>query len=204
MDWLERLKIQAHDPDRAVENYVRKEFRDRNKDRPQATAKPPITLDLLQDFEEIAEILFPNDLSRVYLEVGNGGFGPGYGLLGFSNTINMEHDSRKRWDTIDDYYLGHKHSKEMGYGRDWSEYILPICTGGCDCLGIVDLRDERVGFVQHELFEFLEPLENIIEWKAISVKSWFEAWMNGEHLMGYSEQFQKNTIDELFNKHYAS
>ncbi len=44
-------------------------------------AKPPVSLADLTDAETIIGFPLPTLLRRIYLEVGNGGFGPGYGLF---------------------------------------------------------------------------------------------------------------------------
>jgi SMI1 / KNR4 family (SUKH-1) len=199
MDWLERLKIQANDPNRAVERFSRENIIGRDGVRYQPIANPPATFEEVQEFEQQSGLKLPEVLQRVYLEVGNGGFGPGDGLMRLKSGKN----DPIHWEALDAYLCFIDKNLIEGE-RKWSQYFLPICSGGCDCLGIVDVRDERVGFVQYELLENLELLENIVEWKALSLKNWFEAWMNGEYMMGYGKKFQESIIDVLFNKHYAA
>jgi SMI1 / KNR4 family (SUKH-1) len=199
MDWLERLKIQANDPDRATDTCLRANARNPDGTRYTTIANPPATFEEIHELEEATGLKLPEELRRVYLEVGNGGFGPGGGLLSLKSAGKYLHD----WGILE-AYLGFRDKSFTGIDREWFQNFLPFCSGGCDLLGVIDISNERVGFIQYEMLEDLEPVENMIEWKAYSLKSWFEAWMNGEYMMGYSEIFQKNTIDVLFNKHYAS
>lgn len=198
MDWLERLKIQAHDPERAVQNFALHNITDQHGKRCKPVANPVLTLEIIQEFEIKSRLNLPNDLRRIYMEVGDGGFGPGYGLNRLSSSKG---DSSNRLETIEDFYLYFRDHGFEDYGRAWSKCLLPFCSYGCDGLGIIDLRDELIGFIQYELLE-KEPIDNIIEWQNSSIKSWFEAWMDGEDLRGYSKSFWENHLDKLFLLHH--
>jgi SMI1 / KNR4 family (SUKH-1) len=225
MDWIEQLKILAHDPNRAISGYVRNNVTNPDGTRHLPTAYPPATLEEVEEFEAEAGVRLPTDLRRVYLEVGNGGFGPGYGLtpltspeniikkykeqleeskkiLGGLWTENMIKNSINRYKLMTEVlskYLYFRDFCSKDYNRVWPDYLLPFCSGGCDLVGVVDLRNEKVGFVQYEIIDG-EPLENIIEWKASSVKSWFESWIDNNDLMYYSEVFMEETLNPLFEK----
>jgi SMI1 / KNR4 family (SUKH-1) len=196
MDWLERLKIQAHDPNRAVENYVRRIIKDNDGNRILPTANPTASIEDLNGFENESGLKIPKDLRRVYLEVGNGRFGPGYGL---SRIVPTRSDN-DRWSMLDLYInfrdnglYGEDNNSE--YIIEWSNYLFPFCAAGCDLLGVVDVRDEKVGFLQYEMPANIKSVESIIEWRAESVQDWFEAWMDGAELMTYSHSFFSFLID---------
>lgn len=201
MDWIERLKIQAHDPERAVQNFVNSNVKDQTGKLYRPIANPPASLEMIHDFERTFTLNFPNDLRRIYLEVGNGGFGPSYGLLPISESVDITRQKFRAAQTIVEFYYCFRYEAREGYEREWSRYLLPFCSHGCDGLTVVDLRDELVGFIQHEILE-KEPIDNIIEWHKTSIKSWFEAWMAGEDLSGYSKNFWKNHLDKLFLLHH--
>jgi hypothetical protein len=67
----------------------------------------------------------PSLLRRLYLEVGNGGFGPGYGVLGVAGGHRDGHANtavslREQWDTL-------------------PPALLPICEWGCAIYSFIDL-----------------------------------------------------------------
>jgi hypothetical protein len=67
-------------------------------------------------------------LRRLYLEVGNGGFGPGYGLLKLS---------------YDNEFTGlsmYRRARENASAK-WSSFplsLLPVCTWGCGIYSFID------------------------------------------------------------------
>jgi hypothetical protein len=190
MDWIERLKIIAHDPERAVTAWTDPKATDANGNKYLPTANPPATLEEIREFESKSGLTLPEDIRRVYLEVGNGQFGPAYGL---DKLDRMLEDFQRLIN--DNSYL-------ESYGRPWMESVLPILEGGCDLLGVLDVRDGRIGTINYEILEG-EPLESIIEWVAPSLRVWLELWMDGTTLLGYSEEFMENSLNPLFRKHKA-
>jgi len=70
---------------------------------------------------------FPDLLRRLYLEVGNGGFGPGYGLLG------LEHGHRDGMQTATDIYRAWSHERP---------YLWPLCHWGCAIFSFVDCSND--------------------------------------------------------------
>jgi hypothetical protein len=75
---------------------------------------------------------FPPLLQRLYVEVGNGGFGPGYGILGVRNGHT---DDTKR-TAVDLYRQAHE-----GPAAWWPflpPALLPICHWGCAIYSFVD------------------------------------------------------------------
>jgi hypothetical protein len=190
MDWIERLKIIAHDPERAVSAWTDPRVTDANGNRYFPTANPVVTLEEIQEFESKSGVTLPADMRRVYLEVGNGRFGPAYGL-------------DKLGGILEDFQrLVNENSYLELYGRPWNSFILPILGGGCDLSGVLDVQNGRIGTVNYEILEG-ESLESIIEWVAPSLQAWLELWMDGTTLFGYSEEFMENSLNPLFKKHEA-
>lgn len=80
------------------------------------------------------EIELPPLLKRIYTEIGNGGFGPGYGLLG----IRAELGDDRYYESIDDsyeYMVGT--AGDRGFDK-WPKSIIPICNWGCDIYSFLD------------------------------------------------------------------
>ena len=110
----------------------------------------------------------PRLLRRLYLEVGNGGFGPGNGILG----VRGGHRDDLR-DTAVDSYRRWRAGRD---GRPLPEGLLPICHWGCGNYSFVELTsqdavmwacDPNPGY-EDDLFR--EPL---------TLKGWLERWLEG-------------------------
>jgi hypothetical protein len=124
----------------------------------------PAALQDLERLEASLGVAFPAQLRRVYLEVANGGFGPGHGLL-----------------AVDRVAAEYKHLREwiLGTGHPWPDGLLPVVhrDPGWDCVEASTGRvvefdpeelDEDVGAAQFSrAFRELAP----------SVETWLEAWV---------------------------
>jgi hypothetical protein len=78
----------------------------------------------------------PPLMKRIYVEIANGGFGPGYGLIGLTNGVPDD-----TGNTAPDIY-----GQLRGANRDdpnwrWPQALLPICHWGCAILSCVDCTD---------------------------------------------------------------
>jgi SMI1/KNR4 family protein SUKH-1 len=79
---------------------------------------------------------FPPLMKRIYIEIGNGGFGPGYGLIGFTNGAP---DDTGR--TAPEIYNQLRSSEWSASGWKWPHGLLPVCHWGCAILSCVDCTD---------------------------------------------------------------
>lgn len=91
----------------------------------------------VEEAESIIGYHFPPLLRRLYLEVGNGGFGPGYGILGLSGG----HRDDIHRGALDLYRSAHDRSS-----AHWSSLpasLLPICSWGCGIYSFVDCSQQQ-------------------------------------------------------------
>lgn len=91
---------------------------------PEPKIAPVISLSELQDLETELGFKFPPLLIRIYTEIGNGGFGPGYGLYSISEAKQL--------------YLDFMADPE----NEWEKGTWPLCTWGCLIDSYVDCLDE--------------------------------------------------------------
>jgi hypothetical protein len=82
---------------------------------------PKATPDQIAKAEKKLGKVLPPLLKRIYAEIGNGGFGPGYGLYACDDLID---------DAEED-------------GIIWKKGMLPLLTWGCGILTCVDLTDSK-------------------------------------------------------------
>lgn len=129
---------------------------------------PPLTpapLDAVVEAESAAGVPLPPLLRRLYLEIGNGGFGPGYGLLGLRGghtaagaiaITALESDVRRGWDG--------------------PAIPLLLCDWGCGITSLIDLTDGQIwGRDPNPAPEgvtrcFPQPM---------TITDWFGRWLEG-------------------------
>jgi len=101
---------------------------------------PPLTpasQDAVTQAEQLVGHRLPRLLRRLYLEVGNGGCGPGYGILGVRGGHSDE---------------GHRNAVDL-FPWSWSPsappaaaaVLLPVCYWGCGIYSLVDCTDRDAG-----------------------------------------------------------
>ena len=88
---------------------------------------------LLNDAEQRLGMRLPPLLRRLYLEVANGGFGPGYGLIGVSGGAGDDGGN-----TIAELYEGTCSETWRKDLPNWPDGVVRICYWGCAMYSVVD------------------------------------------------------------------
>ncbi len=125
----------------------------------------PVTLGSLRHAEQQLGFALPRLLQRLYLEVGNGGFGPGFGLLGISGGFPDDVQGL----TLPELYLANREFH-------WPEKLVPICDWGCTMGSAIDcssLEGEMV-FMGDSSPHFMP--------EGVPFAPWMEDWTNGVDL----------------------
>jgi hypothetical protein len=139
-----------------------------------------VTADAVAVAQESLGRELPQLLHRIYMDVGNGGFGPGAGLLGLPGG-NPDPDGR----TLVERY-------RWLVAQRWPVTILPMndwgagvwsCVDGADPAGAV-ITSDHTGFVRTEF----------------TLRSWFEAWLSGADLLRELFEFGEATILNPFTR----
>lgn len=109
----------------------------------------------------------PPLLVELYTKVGNGGFGPGYGILGIAEgfTDDLKQDA-----------VGARRSLHLAEFDD-EAVLLPICHWGCAIYSMVDLRssDAQVWGFDPNGADGRDALYH----QNISLETWLERWLEG-------------------------
>lgn len=163
-DLIERIKVRAEDQSTRTDHT---EFS-------VPTIERKLIREEMEHFESIAGVKLPEFLKLLYMEIGNGGFGPGYGLHELIKTNDNAEDS-----SLDIYLI---FSKDDQYDKIWSwpDSFVPVIDWGCAIRSCLDCDTG-------ELYIFdpnVEP-ENMIEYfipQAKSVEEAFEKWCDGVDL----------------------
>jgi hypothetical protein len=76
------------------------------------------------EFQKFFDFALPDLLQTIYTKIGDGGFGPGYGL--YSSAV------------IQSLY------EQFTATESWQEGMLPICTWGCAIYSCIDCKDPNM------------------------------------------------------------
>jgi hypothetical protein len=122
------------------------------------------------------ELRLPSGLSRLYLEVANGGFGPGYGLLGLAGGASTSHK-----ETLETEYALKRQSDPQDPHWKWPSGLVPAFELGCGMFLCVDALSAKCDVVVFEP----NPHEDGTPWSDAFFHSphalpvWLESWLNG-------------------------
>lgn len=92
----------------------------------------PAPADAVAEAEDLIGCRLPPLLRRLYLEVGNGGFGPGYGMLG----LRGGHRDDIRRTALDLYR--EEHGTSSSHWSFLPAGLLPVCYWGCGIYSFTD------------------------------------------------------------------
>ncbi|MGE7386069.1 SMI1/KNR4 family protein [Streptomyces sp. NPDC004126] len=136
-----------------VADRVRASARERGKPLP-----APLPADEAERAAQALGFALPPLLTALYTRIGDGGFGPEYGLLPLRQSIRKY---------------------EAGRASDWGrpEGVLPIADLGCAMSACVDCRSDTA---QMLLFE-PNPGERDLAWyhKSAGLADWLRDWLDG-------------------------
>src|SRR5688572_8509251 len=142
-------------------------------------AYPPASEEAVVATEEQIHFPLPQTLRRIYLTVANGGFGPGYGVMGVLGGFadDLGH-------TVGDLFEVYRQSDPEDPEWKWPEQFLPICHWGCVVYSAVDCRDEQhaVYLVDVSAKEPGESMDKIIKLQRSSLELWLSDWLDGKDL----------------------
>ena len=114
----------------------------------------------------------PSLLRRLYLEVGNGGFGPGYGVLGLTGG---HHDDLGR-TALDWYRWAHDTPESHWSGLPAS--VLPLCHWGCAIYSLIDCSDPEGSMWGWDPNRGPEGMEALFP-QPLTLAQWLDRWVRG-------------------------
>ncbi|MGH9720231.1 MAG: SMI1/KNR4 family protein [Bryobacteraceae bacterium] len=126
----------------------------------------PVARRAVEDAETRMGFQLPALLKRLWTEVGNGGFGPGYGLFG----VNLAPSSELSM-SIPNVYL--QSVADESYG--WPKNLVLVCEWGCANYSAVDCSTPEGEIVNVSGEMDLKPTRS-------SFAQWMQDWVDGVDL----------------------
>ena len=158
------IKELANDPRRRT--AISQKLIDLLGQAPVQPLPPPAARRAVQDAETRMGFQLPPLLEKLLTEVGNGGFGPGYGLFGVdsenASEISMSIPNVYLQSVADDSY-------------DWPKKLVMICEWGCGNFSAIDCSA-----IDGEVVDLFDDLER--KAKGCTFAQWMEDWVNGVDL----------------------
>jgi hypothetical protein len=120
----------------------------------------------------------PPLMKRIYIEIGNGGFGPAYGLIGLSNGV-PDCDGM----TAPELYELFRGSSTDEPNWKWPEGLLPVCDWGCAIRSCIDCTDPnfRMRLFDPNVHDGDDWADSFFE-ESSSFEAWITAWASGADL----------------------
>lgn len=135
----------------------------------------PLSTNAVAEIETALGFRLPALLVDVYAEIANGGFGPGYGLLGLGDggfTDDLGH-------TADALYLKNARPDPQLATWTWPRGLLPISHMGCAIYHCVDCSTQRMIIFEPSFWDENEPLATALFDTGVDLQQWLALWAQG-------------------------
>ena len=166
---IEAVRIRAADASRATDGA----------DAVSATVFPVALPDQIAEAQAALGFELPALLRELYLRVGNGGYGPGYGLVGIAG--GASDDTGK---SLVDLYAGFAASDPDDDHWRWPSRLLPVAHLGCAMYACIDCStaEGRVVWFEPNPHSSREPWDDSFIPLAPSMSDWLRSWLADEDL----------------------
>jgi hypothetical protein len=138
------------------------------------TAYRPLSETDLNEAERQLGFALPDLLRKIYCEVGDGGFGPGYGFYRLLEGTDEFPD-----ETVVQLYTSFRELDPEDPSWSWPEKLLPLLDWGCAIRSCVHCSDPTL-----PVFRF-DPNSGsiaVFSTEGYSFENWLEAWLDGKDL----------------------
>jgi hypothetical protein len=168
---LERIQKRASDP-KTRTSGSRFDLERFKHDSRWQKVYPPVTPEQVEKAEVILGFKLPRLLTRLYVEVANGGFGPGYGLFGLEGGFT---DEDQRLTLVELYRSWADPPQGPLPPPPWPKKLVPICDWGDCMMSCIDCAPSEGRMVFS-----VDPVTNISE--DFTFDQWLEDWVKGVNL----------------------
>jgi hypothetical protein len=138
---------------------------------------PPLGKTDAEASERALGFSVPELLKLVYERVGNGGFGPGYGLMGLLSGVTDDQGQ----NAVDAYKV-YASSDPNDPSWKWPEGLLPICHWGCAIYSCIDCKTEGFPIIVFDPNMHDESWVQCFIPAKRNLDGWLDAWATGVKL----------------------
>ncbi len=141
---------------------------------------PPALPDQIEEAERTLGFKLPELLKAFYLQIGNGGYGPGYGIVGLPGGAT---DDRRK-NLLDLYAVYSEPNPDDPHWR-WPARLLPVAHLGCAMYACLDCSTPEAPVVWFEPNPHVdgEPWTDSFIPMAPSMSDWIRAWLVDDDLL---------------------
>ena len=138
----------------------------------------------------------PSLLRAAYSEIGNGGFGPGYGLLPL-----ILDETPPRQETVVNIYLAFRGSAANEPEWSWPDNLVPFCDWGCAIRSCVDCAspDGAVFTFDPNTQQADQDMSPSLAVTHSSLDAWFRDWIAGVKIWDLMFQPDEERAREIVN-----
>lgn len=139
----------------------------------------PTSNDAILSVENEFGFKLPELLKEIYSQIGNGGFGPGYGVMGIPGGFTDD-----QGEDILSLYKSYRKSDPEDDTWAWPKGLVPICHWGCVVYSCVHCLENEIPiyFADIGVKDPGEPMESILIKHKSSFEEWIRAWVDGVDL----------------------
>lgn len=137
-------------------------------------ARPPLSDAVIRDSERQLGFSIPAAVRRIYSEVGDGGFGPGYGFYSLAEATEDFPD-----ENVVSLYTVFRQGDPEEPSFSWPHMLLPIVDWGCAIRSCVDCSVPSLPIIRFD--PNLDSTQQFQpeEWH---FEEWLQAWLQGYDL----------------------
>lgn len=147
---------------------------------------PTATKEQVRQTEVELGFELPELLKSCYLEISNGGFGPGLGIIG------IENGCRSDLGNIVQTFLEISNSF-VTTGKEWKPFLLPFCAWGCAMFSCVmcDATNQIFTFEEGDVYP-----------QNYTLADFFDLWMAGKDILSYDENiyYEEKVVTNPFTR----
>jgi hypothetical protein len=168
-------------------NAVVEAVRDRIKCQPASRdladrsfrACPPCDSRTITSAESELHFRLPDTLRAIYESVANGGFGPGYGVMGLAGGFTDD-----LGNTVVSLYKAYCEPDPDDPSWSWREGHLPFCHWGCGVYSVVECLTpgNPVLFVDPSARDEGATIDSVTRPHKASFDDWIRDWLSGKDL----------------------
>jgi hypothetical protein len=137
------------------------------------TPSRPAAAPAVADFEHAAGLHLPTFYVRLLTEVANGGFGPGFGIVGIPPDGFVDDDLG---GNLLEAYLERRDCAETAWRLPRG--LLPLCNWGCGTFSYIDTLSTGAAVITADVLQDrIEYIET-----AVTLAAWLSDWVAGVNL----------------------